>query len=161
MSTPFTTILWYSTTFLDTDGCHVRSWSPSSLQAERPCASQLCSQWPIHGRDSGVFLFCVWGVSASDLADYRLEKVQWQVWDLEASGFVLVCLVWLHSLCHWGLVLTVLWCHSWRPEFLITALWVHAHKMKYQMWQNQSLHKVQTDDIIFKYVVSFDREGVL
>lgn len=113
---------WW-TSFLETDdGDHISICSPSSLLAPGPSDSHLCRQWPINVRDPGVPVLCVRGVSACHLADHR------QAGNVAASGCVLVCRLWFHPRCHWGLVHTVLWYYSRGPELPVTAVWVQNEK---------------------------------
>lgn len=115
--------------FLSKDhGYLFSSWSSSSLLAQGPFDSHLCCQWSINGRDPCVSIFCVGCVPAGDLADHWAERGHRQAGDMEAPGCVLVCCLWFHPWCHWGLVLTILWYYSWRPELLVTAVWVYKQK---------------------------------
>lgn len=102
------------------DGCCFKQ-SSTSLLATGPCDPHICGKWPLNVRDSGFSVFCVWDDSACDLADH------WdcsQAGDVEASGFVLVCSLWFHPFCPWGLVFTISWYSTRRPELPVPAVWV-------------------------------------
>lgn len=108
------------------DGSLISNCRSSSLLATGPFDSHLCGQWPTYVRDAGVPILCVWSVSACDLAHHRTERDRRQARGMEASGFVLVCRLWFHPLRHRGMVLTVLWYYSRRPELPVTAVWVQT-----------------------------------
>lgn len=110
------------------NGCFIDCQSISSLLAEGSSNSQLCPQWSIHVRDSGVLVFWIWGVFICDLDNHRPEELHPE--HMEATSCVLVCRLWLHPRCNWGLVLHVLWHYSRGPKLPVTALWVLNKKMR-------------------------------
>lgn len=113
------------------NGCFIDCQRATSLLAEGPSNSQLCSQWSIHVRDPGVLVFWIWPVFICDLDDHRQEELHPE--HLEATSPVLVCRLWLHPQCNWGLVLHVLWHYSRGPKLPVTALWVYKDSRNLSM----------------------------